>query len=371
MKSRWLIVMLLVGIGLLATAGAVLAQDETTPPPYAGMTNPYSWDDQTAIAAGQSLYTQKCQACHGAEGNNITPYDFSSSEFHQDLKSEPDYYFYVVSEGRMSVGMPSYKSGLSEDQRWQVITYLENLGTAATQPTATPTPTTPAGTGGTSGTPTATQPSYKVQIVLSGGLTTGSDTLLNAYVTDSNNQPVSGADVQFSLQETFQGHSGDMVIGVATTDDKGQAVLDYMPRIPGDTTLTASYSGVSAQQAITIADSGNDDFYNVDIGLHMPAGGPTVYIGSEGSKQIDANGDAPKSALRLPGGLFSWLWLYVLVVGGVWLAYFIIMWQVVGIAKEGGPGSKIVPVGALLLVVFTAVVVLLMILTGPYSQFHV
>src|SRR3989304_396904 len=136
---RWLVVLVIVALALVAAAAAVMAQDEG-PPPYTGMQNPFSWEDQPAQAAGAAVYQGSCLGCHAPAGDGITKSDFAKTEFTSSLEAEPDYYFYIISEGNLSRGMPAFKAGLSEDQRWQVLTYIHTLSSVAPPATSTPTP---------------------------------------------------------------------------------------------------------------------------------------------------------------------------------------------------------------------------------------
>ncbi len=106
---------------------AVLAQGEP-PPPYSGLQNPFPWNDTSAQTIGRELYQPQCSSCHGADGSNLTESDFSTDDYSLSIEQRPDYYFWVLSEGRPDKGMPAYKSSLSEEQRWQVLTYIWLLG---------------------------------------------------------------------------------------------------------------------------------------------------------------------------------------------------------------------------------------------------
>lgn len=110
---------------------AVLAQGEEPPPPYAGLQNPFPWTDNATQAAGKEVYLRSCQGCHGAFGKNISLADFSATRYSNNLIQKPDYYFWLISEGRIDRGMPAYKAALSEKQRWQVLTYVWSLGQGA------------------------------------------------------------------------------------------------------------------------------------------------------------------------------------------------------------------------------------------------
>jgi mono/diheme cytochrome c family protein len=136
MKSNLLVTAVLATFLLFILATAVMAQEET-PPPYAGLKNPFLWSDAPVQEAGERLYQSSCLGCHGADGSNIAGADFGTADFPQSLEEKPDFYFWLLSEGRLDKGMPPFKSSLSEEQRWQVLTYLWSLGAAAAPPEVT------------------------------------------------------------------------------------------------------------------------------------------------------------------------------------------------------------------------------------------
>jgi mono/diheme cytochrome c family protein len=124
MKSKYIIAIAAAIILSIAVASLVMAQSGP-PAPYAGLKNPFDWNDAQAVAAGKNIYEQKCSGCHGATGKGLPDFDFSSPDFSQKLETQPDFYFWVVSEGRLDKGMPPYKSSLSEQERWQTLpTYI-------------------------------------------------------------------------------------------------------------------------------------------------------------------------------------------------------------------------------------------------------
>lgn len=102
------------------------------PPPYQGQSNPFPWADAAAQSAGKAIFLKLCQGCHGAAGGLQSTANFPSAEFHLRLGTEPDYFFWRVSEGKpvaRGFSMPSFKTLLSEVERWQVLTFLYSLGT--------------------------------------------------------------------------------------------------------------------------------------------------------------------------------------------------------------------------------------------------
>ena len=92
--------------------------------------NPLSGDANAALE-GKKIFTSMCVVCHGetGKGNGMAsvsleprPANFLSIE----VRNESDgAIFWKMTEGRPP--MASYKSLLSEQQRWQLVTYIRNL----------------------------------------------------------------------------------------------------------------------------------------------------------------------------------------------------------------------------------------------------
>jgi mono/diheme cytochrome c family protein len=101
------------------------------PSEYADLTNPFA-DDADAIVQGETVYAQ-CAGCHGANGEGTAISDPPPTAFNLDQSAWSDgYLFWRLREGGASGPsgsiMPAYpESSLSDDQVWQVISYLCSL----------------------------------------------------------------------------------------------------------------------------------------------------------------------------------------------------------------------------------------------------
>ncbi|HXY15916.1 MAG TPA: PQQ-dependent sugar dehydrogenase [Terriglobales bacterium] len=99
------------------------------------MNNPYV--GQQNAAAGKRLYSAQCARCHGpnAEGSGNIPALVDGV-----LESVSDgEIFWFTTKGDKASGMPSFAK-LPEQQRWQLVTYVKNLGLSQTSSTANAVP---------------------------------------------------------------------------------------------------------------------------------------------------------------------------------------------------------------------------------------
>ena len=85
--------------------------------------NPY--DNQPgAVDAGAKLYRQHCAECHGDDARGIGhAADLHSTGVQNAMPGELAWF---LRNGNLVYGMPSW-SGLPEQRRWQIVTYLKTL----------------------------------------------------------------------------------------------------------------------------------------------------------------------------------------------------------------------------------------------------
>jgi mono/diheme cytochrome c family protein len=88
-------------------------------------------DSEEATLEGQKLYTNMCVICHGKKGKgdgvagvnlNPRPTNFTTTNVQQQTDGA---IYWKITEGR--VPMASYKSILTEEQRWQLVNYIRKL----------------------------------------------------------------------------------------------------------------------------------------------------------------------------------------------------------------------------------------------------
>ena len=361
MKLKFLLTFISIISLFLFLGTSALAQDEP-PAPYAGLENPFPWDDASSRDAGKTIYSQSCLGCHGINGGNIGAYNFSQASYSQKMEEEPDYMFWALSEGRLNKGMPPFKS-LSEEQRWQVLTYIHSLGQAAPE-TGTETP----------GLISAEEVSLTLNAPEQAQA--GEQLTLKATLSDSSGSPVSDVPVKFFIDTDFF-TTGLMEIGEAVTDSQGTATLDYRPRLSGDTRLIASYNNSSTStidaEAMVNLIASEEPFYETEAGIRITAPFPELFIGPPSALDLGDEGNAPASAIRLPGSILSWLLLLIFTVMFIWFTYFRVMRQVFMIplvSEIRDVNTRLVPMAGMGFVLFVGIVLTLMLLTGPYSHLN-
>lgn len=113
---------------VVETSGEAAATEEVAcDPALLAEPNPFEWNDAAAIAAGEPIYTRECSECHGEDGTGSIARvrDFTNPAVYGALLEEPGLFRCVVSEGRNR--MPDFKDILSEEEIWQVLTYIASL----------------------------------------------------------------------------------------------------------------------------------------------------------------------------------------------------------------------------------------------------
>jgi mono/diheme cytochrome c family protein len=87
--------------------------------------NPYV-DQKSARQAGEKLFGRECSACHGKAGRGNGRKHTPPLATPIVRQADPGAIFWILRNGSGSHRMPSF-SHLPEEQRWQIITYLQSL----------------------------------------------------------------------------------------------------------------------------------------------------------------------------------------------------------------------------------------------------
>jgi len=107
------------------------------PDEFADLSNPLA-DDSDALSAGQEIFEINCATCHGPEGAGdgpgsvgLDPKPANLGDRDMMLDLSDGYLFWRVSKGGaiepFSSVMPAWEAGLTEEQRWQVISYVRTF----------------------------------------------------------------------------------------------------------------------------------------------------------------------------------------------------------------------------------------------------
>ncbi len=347
------------GIFLAAIIGGIaLAQPPgQVPPPYTGAKNPYAWDDAQAQKAGKQVYQRAC-LCHGPDGGSLSAADFSSPKFPTSLENAADFYFWAVSEGELKIGMPGFKSSLSDQERWQVLTYIWSLGKKASATTAPPKPISP--------------PSGAALFLTAPAQdTAGQPMTLSIVLQDKDQSPIEGATVQFFVKVDFF-TTGLMSIGEAVTDEHGRAAFDYTPRLSGDVELVAQFQDAEAASPLALTAPATP-FYEAHADVKLPNVGKDVFVGPPNALQLGEMGNAPVGGFRLPGGYLSWVWLLVGVVTLLWATYFRVIYQVYRMPAANlidAANTRVFPTIVLAVIAVAGIVIAGMLVHSPYTHFN-
>jgi high-affinity iron transporter len=99
------------------------------PAEYSGKTNPL---DPSAAAAGAQVFQSNCAACHGPHGHGDGPAGVSLDPAPKNLAelnkaATDDYLFWRISTGRPGTAMVPWQGVLSEEQIWQLVSFIRTL----------------------------------------------------------------------------------------------------------------------------------------------------------------------------------------------------------------------------------------------------
>ena len=166
---------------------------------------------------GETLYTKNCMSCHGnpGKGNSLKslkpiPPDLSGAVTQKRTDGD---LFYILTTGRLI--MPSFKNVLSEDQRWELISYIRSYNKSYVQVLSKFDP----------------RKSKLVKIALSFDEKTHLIRLLATAKEKSGTVILKGDEVELFASRYF----GRLQIGKSLqTDNEGSAYFNFPKDLPGD-----------------------------------------------------------------------------------------------------------------------------------------
>ncbi len=121
----------------VAIAGVLLAAPSVMPSPDVGLMDRQSPIPATpaSVMAGERVYRQHCQACHGATGAGDGPAAVTLRPRPVDLRVHlaaghtDGQLFLWISEGFKGTAMPGFKGRLSEEGHWHVVNFIRTFAT--------------------------------------------------------------------------------------------------------------------------------------------------------------------------------------------------------------------------------------------------
>lgn len=128
--------------GMMPGGGMMERHHTSIPDEYAGQTNPMAADEES-LARGEEIYTTNCASCHGDGGVGDGPAGAAldpapSNIAHTSQMLGDDYLFWRISEGGamepFSSSMPSWKATFDPEARWDVLNYIQALGSGEVMP---------------------------------------------------------------------------------------------------------------------------------------------------------------------------------------------------------------------------------------------
>jgi mono/diheme cytochrome c family protein len=105
------------------------SSSDTIPAEYVGKTNPFGAE---AASAGAEIFKANCAACHGDTGHGDGPASAGLAPAPKNLAElqtqvGDDYLFWRINTGKVGTVMVSWKGILTEEQIWQIISFLHTL----------------------------------------------------------------------------------------------------------------------------------------------------------------------------------------------------------------------------------------------------
>jgi len=114
------------------TSLANAAKDVVIPLKAGKMTNPLPETDEV-LSQGQQVFLGSCALCHGTDGrggsaigSHMDPPAMDLTSAHVQHWNDGEL-FWIIQNGVRLTGMPSWKSGISEENTWKLARFIHNL----------------------------------------------------------------------------------------------------------------------------------------------------------------------------------------------------------------------------------------------------
>ncbi len=198
----------------------------------------------------------------------------------------------------------------------------------------------------------------------------GQPLTLTAVLQNDQGDPIENATVRFYTEVDFF-TTGPVELGETITDEQGVAIFEYTPRLAGDIPISVCYGAIEATTRVSLSRA-DEPFYQPEAGISLPAPGDEVLVGLEPLASEEA-GAAPSTVFRLPGGILSWLLIFVATVMLIWSTYFRVLYQVFRIpaaTEIADTDSRRAASVGMAAVVLLGILLVLLLVTGPDSHPH-
>jgi mono/diheme cytochrome c family protein len=134
--KKTLFILIVMGALLLSACGGNTGSTpqeigtlESVPSEFAGKTNPLSAESSED---GAKIFKTNCETCHGPQGHGDGPIGEALDPKPKNLAelqaaASDDYLFWRIAEGKSGTSMPPWKNILTEEQVWQVVSFIRTL----------------------------------------------------------------------------------------------------------------------------------------------------------------------------------------------------------------------------------------------------
>ena len=91
-------------------------------------TNPFADRLPEAAREGEELFGRNCQQCHNSRGKGGKAPQLVSGVWGPGGANSDSYMYQVITTGRPNTAMGSFKSSLTEEDIWRIISFLREEG---------------------------------------------------------------------------------------------------------------------------------------------------------------------------------------------------------------------------------------------------
>lgn len=278
---------------LAISVSRLMAQTWEVPADKKTKVSPFKFTPET-VAKGQDIFKKNCSSCHGepTKGNFQplvpSPGDPATDKFQKQTDGA---LFYKITTGRPP--MLSFKDVLSEEERWDVISYFRSFNKGYVQPEP------------------ETKQSINAALVLLSAVFDDKTHQLKVSITDSVKNPLKETSVSLYVKRYF----GNLPIGKPLiTANTGMVTFEIPKNIPGD----------KQGNLEIIFKLANDQYGEIQKSLKLPIGEATD------KPPLTQNRAMWNVAAKAP----VWLILtYSLVVITIWSFLVYIVFQLIKIRK--------------------------------------